>query len=76
MPRYYFDYKTPDFSLSDDIGMKLRDLRAAKTEAVAAAAEWLKDRARAGSKLSVSVRNGKATPAFVVTASIKVTDEK
>jgi hypothetical protein len=75
MPRFYFDYKTPKTSFVDHIGTQLPDHRAAKAEAVGVAAEWLKDHARAGSEVNVSVRNGKPTPEFVVTASIKVSDK-
>jgi hypothetical protein len=48
-------------------------LTAAKEEAAAAAAEWLKDHVSAeGAKLVLSVQNEHPSPLFIVKASIEI----
>ena len=73
MPRYYFDFNSSDYIAKDRVGTVLKDINAAKAEATAAAAEWIKDHASVeGTELCLSVRNGSPAPVFVVNASIKV----
>ena len=75
MPLYYFDYNSKQNASTDDVRTELTDLRAAKAEAVCAAADWLKDNAsEAGAELCVSVRDGQAEPLCTVTALVKVND--
>jgi hypothetical protein len=73
MPRYYFDFQHLKSETCDEVGSELADDHAAQTEAVEAAADWLKDNASlAGAELTVLVRKGN-TPLSAVSASIHIT---
>jgi hypothetical protein len=72
MPRYYFDFQSLSSQNCDHVGSELADDHAAHVEAVAAAAQWLKDHASAeGTELTVHIRNGNQSLG-AVTASIRV----
>ena len=73
MPRFYFDYNLNGHIAVDNVGTVLPSLRAAKTEAAIAAAEWMKDHVTAqGTELKLSVRDGQTSPLFIVTASVQL----
>jgi hypothetical protein len=69
--RYHFDFDANGQKMQDKVGTVLPDLPAAKEEALAAVAEWLKDHvSTTGAELILSVRN--AHTLFIVTGSIKI----
>ena len=71
--RYHFDFDTKGENLRDTVRTVLPNLAAAKEEALAAVAEWLKDHlSQSGAELVMSVRNSETL--FTVTGSIKITE--
>ena len=71
MPRYYFDL-SDGIRETDDAGIELADLDAARAAAVRYAGELLQDNSLAiweGEDLRVEVYNAARTPLFVVSVS-------
>lgn len=77
MPRYFFDFASANLNCPDDEGTVLPDLSAAKEEAGQIAAGWIKDNVKdVDAKMTLTVRNGGATPVFSLVASISFTQIK
>ena len=74
MPRFYFDYHSGGELAVDETGTVLTDAAEAQAEALAAAGEWIKDKTASGAaaELSISVRDRRPAPLFVVTACVTV----
>ncbi len=70
MPRYYFDIETEQ---SDCDGVELRDKDAARSEAIRAAGEILRDidGHLAGTSWTMHVRDERGTRVFEVSFSVK-----
>jgi hypothetical protein len=73
MPYFYFDFFHHQQSVPDNVGGELANLDAAKAEAVAASAEWLKDNASiAGTEVTVTILDDDRYPLYSVTAAVVV----
>jgi hypothetical protein len=73
MPQFYFDFFRQQQCLPDNIGSDLANLDAAKAEAVAAAAGWMKDNASiTGTELTVTILDHERNPLYAVTAAVIV----
>lgn len=74
MPLFYFDHQENGGEIrEDEIGTELRDMAAARVEAVQAAAEWMKDNAsESGAALRLIVRDHSPLPLFVLNATIEI----
>jgi hypothetical protein len=73
VPLFYFDHQENGGEIrEDEIGTELRDMAAARVEAVQAAAEWMKDNAsESGAALRLIVRGHSPLPLFVLNATIE-----
>lgn len=74
MPLFYFDHQENGGEIrEDEIGTELRDMAAARVEAVQAAAEWMKDNAsESGAALRLIVRGHSPLPLFGLNATIEI----
>ena len=73
MPRYFLHIRDGSQLLPDDEGSELHDLDAAKTEALAAAADILAARIKAGRSLGYSIFEiAEATGAVVMSVPFRV----
>lgn len=76
MPTYFFDFDDGEHPFSDDEGSKLRDVEAAREEAIAFMAEMVRRSFGKGQdlrkELSIRVRDSDETTVLVLTLTLEV----
>ena len=77
MPHYFIDIVEDTYRTSDEVGLDLVDMAAARREAMLILIELARDEAREGNfeALSVEVRNHVGQPKFHATLRFELRDE-
>jgi hypothetical protein len=77
MPRFYFDIRDGDKVISDDAGLELPDIHAARKLAARAVGEMARDAAAdvAPRTIAVEVKDGSRAPLLEATASLEVIEK-